>query len=124
MSQDWAEIIPIVDGLTDDIIEECFKRDEIDTDKFWTNYECLLRRCESALIVSYEGIENEKVTPSLSELLKLQKIGSMPLWFVSAYPDVVKWSLDNEEKKTSVILSYRQLIDGYLEISKRTLECR
>lgn len=124
MNNDWEGIIPIATDLTDDIVEEFLNNDAIDTEKFWKNYECLLRRHESALMVSYEGADNEKVSFSLCELLKVKTIGGMPLWFVAAYPDVVKWLVDNEERiEKSDILNFRQLIDKYLEDTNRELEC-
>jgi len=76
-------------------------------------------------MVSYEGVDDEKITPSLLELLKLREVGGIPLWFISAYPDVAKWFLGHGKKieKTDAF-SYRKLIDSYLETSNIGLECR
>lgn len=114
-------------------MKELFLKHNLDADKVWGNYECILRRYESAAMVSFSGAEEEKfITPSLKYFIHPKRTPSseFPLWVYAAYPDVMMWydlridgrQISMEVNQESVSKFLEELVNSYKSITNKELE--
>ena len=93
----WADVLEEV-GLPVDseevqyIINDFFIVDNIDPAHFRSNYRVLVPELRSAAELLCGIKDNPRPTPSLLDFRYVENRAlSYPLWFIAAYPDVVRW---------------------------------
>lgn len=114
-----------------DKIKDLFLGHNLNIDKVWSNYECLLRRHESATMVAFGGIKEERlITPSLKYFINPKRTpAEFPLWVYAAYPDVMAgYDLATDEqtfiREESLIEFLENLVSRYKSTINKELETR
>ncbi len=104
------------------IISELFVPDAIEPIVFITNWRSLL--AEAVVRFDPQGQDmTEFLSPSITALCDpLNRPSEYPRWFIAAYPDVVTWFINCDEKEKRELFVAVAMQRGYGEDNQLTLE--